>query len=554
MNARLYAIVAAFALVLWAPVAPAQTTPIKALVLYDAPSTGDYRKLGFAYAIMLRNLLGHWNTDVDVQPVEQYASGQVDNYDVTFYMGGIYDNQLPPNFIGDVHNTTQTVVWFKYNLWQYAWNPSYDFNNRYGLGFYGLLGMNAQPTEQNPNPGFFDTVDYKGKSLVKYYSFQNGVVAADPDIGIVGVENPNKAEAVVSIRNPQTGQTAPYIVRAGNFWYVADMPFSYIGPRDRYLVICDVLHDMLGVQTPASKRAMVRLEDVGALVLPSTMVTLINYMHGRGIPFSVAAIPFYRDPLGQYNDGVPMEIHLNDAPNLKASLDYALARGGRIVMHGYTHQYESKRNIHTAVSGDDFEFWDAVENTPVIEDSIAWALGRLDAGLAELTLNGYQAFAWEAPHYQSSPKAIRAAAQRFPTTYQRVVYYTSDEPDFNPSNPARDFAVGQFFPYVIERDYYGQRVLPENLGNIEYDIREIDPTSNFDYTWQDLLLNAEMGQVVRDGFASFFFHPFWLDPDIGTPGYADFQSLVEGINALGYTWVNAADIAPPSWLGLSMGP
>jgi hypothetical protein len=38
--------------------------------------------------------------------------------------------------------------------------------------------------------------------------------------------------------------------------------------------------------------------------------------------------------------------------------------------------------------------------------------------------------------------------------------------------------------------------------------------------------------VLRDGFASFSFHPFWLDPETGTP---DFQNLVEGITALGYT-------------------
>jgi uncharacterized protein YdaL len=124
----------------------------------------------------------------------------------------------------------------------------------------------------------------------------------------------------------------------------------------------------------------------------------------------------------------------------------------------------------------------------------------------------------------------------FPKTYQRAVYYTSD----NPSIGNGDFAVGQFFPYIIQSDYYGQRVIPENLGNIEYDISDIDPTSNFNYTWQDLLLNAENAQVVRDGFASFFFHPFWLEPDIGKPGFQDFQSLIQGIEALGYGWVDAS--------------
>jgi uncharacterized protein YdaL len=42
---------------------------------------------------------------------------------------------------------------------------------------------------------------------------------------------------------------------------------------------------------------------------------------------------------------------------------------------------------------------------------------------------------------------------------------------------------------------------------------------------------------VRDGFASFFFHPFWLEPDLGTPGFSDFKKTMEGISALGFTWV-----------------
>src|SRR5690606_23511667 len=162
---------------------------------------------------------------------------------------------------------------------------------------------------------------------------------------------------------------------------------SYIGPRDRYLVLCDLLHDILNVPAATQHRAMVRLEDVGALVLPSTMRRLSDFLFNRAIPFSIAVIPFYRDPLGEYNGGTPMEVHLANATRLKNALNYAVARGGKIVMHGYTHQYASKRNLYTAVSGDDFEFWDAADNRPVLEDSEEWAAARLDAGLQELKQN-----------------------------------------------------------------------------------------------------------------------------------------------------------------------
>jgi uncharacterized protein YdaL len=300
-------------------------------------------------------------------------------------------------------------------------------------------------------------------------------------------------------------------------------------------VIADLLHDMLGIQHAESHKAMVRLEDVDAKVSVAAMKTLSDYLLSKHIPFSIAAIPHYKDPLGYANGGVPEDIPLAQATNMRQALDYALQRGGEIVMHGYTHQYGAVKDPWTGVSGDDYEFWDIVNNAPVPEDSTAWALGRLNAGVAELTGAGYTPLAWETPHYVASPLTSKAVTQVFGTTYQRVVYFTGDKPDFG-AHAGKDFSAGQIFPYIVQRDYYGQRVLPENLGNIEYDIHQVDPTSFLTYTWQDIALNAKYALAVRDGFGSFFFHPFWLEPDVGTPGLSDFKQLVDAINALGYTW------------------
>jgi uncharacterized protein YdaL len=539
----LLAIFASFLFGLAPAAAQGAGTPMKTLILYDAPAPNQYEKLGLAYAIMLRNLLGHFDGSVDLVPVHQYTAGKLESYQTTFYLGSYYDNPVPAAFLADVSTTSKTIVWFKNNLWQLAWDPAYNFNARFGFSFSALRGMNAAPTAASPNPGFFDTVSYKGKSLVKYYAYNasTGVINADPDIGVTQIVDAAKAQALVSITNTTTAEQVPYITRSGNFWYFADMPFSYIGPRDRYLVFADVLHDIVGINHAESHNAMVRLEDVGALVSYDAVKSLTDYLFSKSIPFSVATIPFYRDPLGAYNGGVAQEVALAQATTLKRALNYTLTRGGKIVMHGYTHQYDSIANIHTGVSGDDFEFWNAVNNTPVAEDSTAWAQGRLQAGLAQLQNNGYTAFAWEAPHYQSSPLSMLAVPPLFSTTFQRAVYYTSNTPNLTAS-VGKDFAVGQFFPYVIKKDYYGQRVLPENLGNIEYDISAIDPTSNVVYTWQDLNLNAQFAHIVRDGFASFFFHPFWLEPEVGTPGFEDFKKLVDAITAQGYTWVDASTV------------
>jgi uncharacterized protein YdaL len=280
----------------------------------------------------------------------------------------------------------------------------------------------------------------------------------------------------------------------------------------------------------------VRLEDVGAMVSVQAMKTLSDYLSSKKVPYSIATIPRYVDGLGIYNGGVRQEVNLSQATNLKKALDYARQRGGEIVMHGFTHQYGTMRNPHTGVSGDDYEFWNIVDNAPFPEDSIAWASGRLYNGLQDLRANGYTPVAWEAPHYHTSALTAKSAPLLFPTTYQRVVYFTADKPNFF-APVAKDFGVGQFYPYIIRKDYYGQYVLPENLGNIEYDISTIDPTSNYNYTADDILTNAKYALAVRDGFASYFFHPFWLEPELGVPGFEDFKKTVEGITQLGFTWV-----------------
>ncbi|NML47210.1 DUF2334 domain-containing protein [Ramlibacter sp. G-1-2-2] len=487
---------------------------------------------------MLRNLLGHFDAAVDVLPVQEYQAGQVDAHAATFYLGSDYNAALPATFLHDAAATAKTLVWFKYNLWELANDASLGFGASHGIAFDRLRGMNAVPSAANPQPGFFDQVVYKKLSFVKYYNYDAAAnrLNADPDIGVVTIADPAKAKELVPIYDTATGEEAPYIVRAGTFWYVADVPFSFIGPRDRYLVIADLLHDMLGINHAESHRAMVRLEDVDAKVSVQTMKKLTDLMEGKGIPFSMALIPHYKDPLGYANGGVPQDIPLAQATDLKTAANYATAHGGQVVMHGYTHQYGAQQNPWTGVSGDDYEFWDIVNNKPVAEDSQLWAYGRLQAGLAELAAANLRPIAWETPHYQASANTSKVVPLAFDTTYQRVVYYTADQPDFSP-HAGKDFTAGQLFPYVIQRDWYNQRVLPENLGNIEYDIRKVDPMSFYNYTWQDIALNAQYAWVVRDGFASFFFHPFWAEKDMDTPGYEDFKSLLDAIGAQGYTWV-----------------
>jgi uncharacterized protein YdaL len=512
-------------------------------VLYDSPQGTPEQKLGLLYAIMLRNLLGHFDARVEMLPVADYAGGRMQAMDATFYLGTTYDAKLPGAFVEDALRTQKPLVWFKYNVWQLPQAGRGGLAEVRGVSFSRLRGLDAKPTPAQPAPGFIDTITYKDLPFRKFYHYdpQKNVVRVDPDMGILAIGDGAKARQVVGMANSRTGETAPYITRSGAFWYVADVPFTFTGPRDRYLVLADLLHDMLGVAHREEHKAMIRLEDIHAMVNPQSIRRVVDYLHGRAIPFSLAVIPRYRDPLGTYNRGAPLDIPLSNAHSLRRALDHAVQRGGEIVAHGYTHQLDDVRNPASGVSAEDFEFWDAVRNRPVAQESTEWALERLRASVQELRSNGYTPVAWTTPHYQASPVFFRAVPQVFGATYQRGTYHTSERPRLDPPG-AHDYASGQFFPYVIARDYYGQRVLPENLGNVQYMVDGKLTGRALGYSQEDLVTNARYALTVRDGYASFFFHPFLLDV-AGVDGWEQLTRTVEGVTALGYQWTSPTGIA-----------
>jgi uncharacterized protein YdaL len=299
---------------------------------------------------------------------------------------------------------------------------------------------------------------------------------------------------------------------------------------DRVLILADLLFDALAPNTRERHRALVRLEDVNPLSEPGRLRAAIDYLHDKGIPFGIGVSPYYRDPL-DHEEG-PDELRLKDAPKLVAALKYALARGGVLVGHGYTHQWDGGRNPYNGMTGDDVEFYrvDETEEGEIRQlgplpgdDSVTWAERRMVAANREFVAAGLEPpRIFEFPHYAASDRGYRAAARRFAARWERSLYFGG----VLSGGPVRYRSVeGQFFPYVV-RDVYGSKVLPENLGAIAPD------------TWhtfkarepRDLVRAARANLVVRDGFAAFYFHPF-LDLDY-------LKQTVEGIEAAGYTFVD----------------
>ena len=490
------------------------------LILHD--STGPFGWVGDIHARMLANLIGHFDLPRRVLPVEEYEPGDIAGARAVFYLGGAFDNPLPDSFKSEVLVTTNPVCWFKYNLWQVGASSPGEFQTRFGFRF-DFLDQTGYPT-----------VTYKGETFAKNQ--------ADPELGRTTILDPSVASIVAWACDPGASNCLPYIVRGGNLWYVADAPFSFLGEEDRYIIFADVLHDILGIDHQENHRALIRIEDVNPTFSPDRLRAMADLLYAEGVPFLANIIPVYTDPLGHYNGGVPRTVSLSQSPEFQQALRYVTARGGQIVLHGYTHQYGAVPNPYQGVSGEDYEFFrvtlDPLGNfaaaQPVPEDSRRWAQSRVRAARRELKRSGFVAAAWSTPHYAASAIDYEVFGVNFALTIQRALYFGGTGRVGGKSGRVRTrneaasdnarFA-GQFFPYVIQNDIYGQKVIPENLGNVDL------PTLSGATVRQpaDLIRVARKQKVVRDGWASGFFHPF-LDPE-------SLRELVRGVKAEGYTYV-----------------
>ncbi len=518
---RVFPFVCLAALLLIAASIPAAAKPKdtdsdgSVLILYD--TTGEYGWTGEIHARMLANLLGHFPVTYKASSIEKYRKGDIERYSATFYIGSTYDSPLPSAFTRDVMTTTRPVTWFKYNIWQLAWgNPL--FSSKFGFTFNWLDWSG------------YDTIYYQGENFLKH--------EADPELGYVWVLYPNICtEIATAWRTTETGDTEsiPYIVKGNNLWYVADLPFAYITEEDRYLIFCDLLHDILGFDPPDTKRAIIRIEDVDPNTDPEALRDIADYLHSLDVPFAVSVIPVYLDPLGHYSGGIPDENRLSWEPELVDALHYMISKDGQIVLHGYTHQYDETPNPYNGVTGDDYEFYSAELDTdgittlytgPVPEDSKRWAVGRIKNARAELKACGLTPIAWETPHYAASATDYKVFASLFSLTIQRALYFDLRVPSngFKGKGDPTFFG-GQFFPYVINKDIYGQKIAPENLGSYEP-----DPWQGY-RPWyvEDILRCAEKNAVLRDAWASCYFHPFYE--------FSALEQIVEGIQSLGFTFV-----------------
>jgi uncharacterized protein YdaL len=482
----------------------------RALVLYDR--SGKWGWLGELDAALTANLVGHFGP-WHAEPVADYRTGEIERYSATIYLGSVFGEPLPSAFLDDVLRTRRPVIWVADNISELAQRGA-DFRGRFGW-FPSVLD-HTRVAE----------VRYKGRALTRWTRGQQGITRYS--------QLDRRRVRVLAWAVRANGSRFPWAVRSRALTYVGEMPFRYMSETDRVLVFADLLFDALAPRTHERHRALVRLEDINPRSDPADLKAAADYLYSQHIPFGFGVSPYYRDPQG--HDDAPYELRLRDAPKVVAALHYLESKGGVLVDHGYTHQWDGGSNPYDGVTGDDVEFFRVTEDAsgqvhdvgPLPGDvSTAWSDYRIVAAEREFAAAGLdQPKIFEFPHYAASANAYRAVAQRFAVRWERSDYYTGvlrgGPIDYS-------HVEGEFFPYVV-RDVYGNKVLPENLGSIA-------PSTWHTYKARlprDLIRAARANLVVRDGFASFYFHPYLPLKYL--------KRTVTGIRALGYRFVSPASL------------
>lgn len=474
----------------------------------SAQASFSYADAAQVYAIMVANLIGRYsNLTPAIQPVSAYQAGQARQALRTFYIGSTYGDPVPDALLTDVMGGAP-VTWVNYQIWQLDRPTIGSSLAALGLRYVNLYAE-YDPAQYTTG---FNTIDYRGYAFKKYLAPMEMIeVAVDSPSVVVHAQAVNSA-----------GRRIPYAVQSGNFWYIADLPLSYITETDRYLVFADLLAPMLGRDQTCEPRAVARMEDLSPNDDATDLKRMLDSINKVSIPFAAATIPLYKNN----NTGVTLTWQANR--NALRQLERIPKMKGRIFQHGYTHQYEAFNNPF-GETGDDFEFWQATDNGtggfnyigPIPGQTPASALQRVQTGrnlLVGLKLNPS---GWVTPHYAADPSFYEGFKSVYPRVMERRLYRVGS------------VIAGQFFPYPV-RDVSGTLIIPETLGSLQPG-----------YLLDKIMAAARANRALRCPWAGHFFHAYTLNPDYDGPNAitpAQFERMLRDIQALGYRYVDPTTV------------
>lgn len=547
----------------------------------DAPCVNIYHdetkenggEAGPINAIMLANLLGHWpHYEVRVRPIKAYRSADLEACKATLHLATRSDAEIPNRFLADFFETKRNIVWIGFGVHQLD-------ATRFLRTFRHLVSGEVSIEDSKAvKPRYYQYVSYKGALFRKNVHTANGQhEGAFSAVRFVPVGDDARKAVLAELIHSETKHSIPYFLRADNKFIIGDIPFAYMHEGDRYFAFADLLFDILDEQPLRQiPLAFARTEDIHGFYDRGLLRAAFSALRAEDVPISIAHIPLFMDPFNAFGRGDKKKpVAANLVPGFTDLIaDIAKDKRNVVAWHGTTHQFGLSKNPHSGTSGDDYEFWDMVANKPVRGDGVPFTLDRLGEGLRVFEAYGIAPRYWVPPHYHASAINSRVFGAVFPWVVGRVTYYTSSmKPTFTlkavdsktgvamPSvsqqqladlkkkdwvnlDARSEGALTQMFPFEIYRDVYGQRIIPETLGYLSFATSD---QTDFIRLPEHMLADAQRNLVVRDYWASFFFHPYLFAPrDDGGVGRQhgdtiELRKLLVGLKLLGYQFVGLPD-------------
>jgi len=448
----------------------AATHPPKLLFLYHPQQ--DLKKEDIFNlpdrVFMLTNLLGHFKPEISHVPINEYFQGLAQKYDFVFYLGEPRGGKVPEALLEDIPKYPKvTFVWLRWNVEQ----------------FLKLHGDEYGFQVSKPHGGFV-RINYNHQVYPR----------ADTEmIAPIQITDWEKVETNGILENPSA--FTAFSARSKNLWYFPDQPYY----QTAHLVFSDLLHKVFRMPHPVQQRFFIRLEDIHPFRDPAGLRDNCKALEKAKVPFMMAVSSQYRKP------GHETPVYLKDKPHLIRAIKECAQRGGSIVLHGVTHQYRDE-------TGEGHEFWDIHADKPIPEYTESHLHERIDQGIETLARLGLYPIAWETPHYAASREVYRVISQHFSTVVE--MRQISNE----------TYKVTQTFPFIVE-DIYGQTVVPENLGYINFETGE---------TIEKKLNQAKRYKIVQDALVGVFYHPYYEAKYLA--------GLVQGLKDLGFAPFDLRDL------------
>lgn len=420
----------------------------KVLIVYD-------RKTIFGYSTdfvsTTSELLGAFNTKVDTINITDYKSSTLDHYDYVFIISinkGLSNKAL----LTDLGKYKKKICLIGDGIESFL-----NSNNQYDLKYLGDKPNCNQVFYSNKRDPIlsYDKMD-------KFYLQNYGIF---PTVKIT-----SDAVKVLSYVSDGTNYY-PLVVNQGNFWYISVLDDNVI----LQYIFSDILNDIFQKTKFAPSQTFIRIEDVHPFTDQKKLRAIADYLYSEKIPFIIALIPTYVNPVTNYITT------LSDKKDFVQTILYMQKRGGSVILHGYTHQ-----NQKGSTTGEGYEFWDHINNSPLNLDINQYINDRIGKGLSSCVSNGIYPLGFEAPHYAMDSTGYLAIKKYF-STY--VGEFQSSDVHFTTS----------LFSYKLYDTKYFNKFIPENLGYI-------DPTDKM--TVANMQENFRMVSIVRGYSAGMFFHPF----------------------------------------------